>query len=116
MKKTVMLKKNYEFRIVLKKGKYYGGKYIEAIIKPNYSDKNMLGIAISKKTGKAVVRNKIKRLIRENYRLIEPQIKTGQSIVFLWKKKANVENAKFEEIKYDMHRIAEKAILKKRDC
>lgn len=33
MKKTKMLKKNYEFRTVLSKGKYFSGKYVEAFIK-----------------------------------------------------------------------------------
>ena len=32
MKKTKMLKKNYEFKNVLTKGKYYSGKRIEAFI------------------------------------------------------------------------------------
>lgn len=37
MKHTIMLKKNYEFRLVLNKGKYYAGKYIEAFcIKNNF--------------------------------------------------------------------------------
>ena len=35
MKKTKMLKKNYEFKNVLSKGKYYSGKYIEAFIREN---------------------------------------------------------------------------------
>jgi len=30
MKNTEMLKKNYEFRLVLNRGKYYSGEYIEA--------------------------------------------------------------------------------------
>ena len=35
MKKTKMLKKNFEFRKVLTKGKYFSGKYIEAFILKN---------------------------------------------------------------------------------
>ena len=71
MKKTKMLKKNYEFKNILKKGNYYSGKRIEAFIKKNNSkDINFLGIAISVKVAKAVKRNKIKRLIRENYKRV----------------------------------------------
>ena len=77
MKKTKMLKKNYEFRNVLTKGNYYSGKNIEAFIKDNNKDYNFLGLAISVKIGKAVKRNKIKRLIRENYKILESQIKDG---------------------------------------
>ncbi len=112
MKKTKMLKKNYEFKNVLSKGKYYSGKNIEAFIKENNKNYNFLGLAISTKTGKAVKRNKIKRLIRENYKILESQIKDGKSIVFLWKKKVDIKNATFENIKSDMNNIFEKANIK----
>lgn len=109
MKKTEMLKKNYEFKNVISKGNYFSGKYIEAFIKKNNKKSNFLGIAISKKLAKAVGRNKIKRLIRENYSLIELNIKNGYSIVFLWKKKCKIENATFNNIKIDMNIILKKA-------
>ncbi len=112
MKKTKMLKKNYEFRNVLSKGKYYSGKNIEAFIKDNNKNCNFLGLAISVKTAKAVRRNKIKRLIRENYKILETQIVDGKSIVFLWKKKVDIKNATFENIKNDMNSIFEKANIK----
>lgn len=115
MKKTKMLKKNYEFKNVLSKGKYYSGKNIEAFIKNNSKNCNFLGLAISVKVGKAVRRNMIKRLIRENYKIFEPEIKNGQSIVFLWKKKANIENATFENIKADMNNIFDKANIKNKE-
>ena len=110
MKKTKMMKKNYEFKNVLTKGNYYSGKQIEAFIKKDNQEKvNFLGIAISVKIAKAVKRNYIKRLIRENYIFFEDQIKTGYQIVFLWKKKAKIEDASFENIKLDMRIIFEKA-------
>ena len=112
MKKTKMLKKNYELRTVLSRGKYYSGKYIEAFIQENYEFCNFLGLAISVKTGKAVRRNRIKRLIRENFRILEFNIKVGQSIVFLWKKKVDISKATFENIKTDMNTIFDKANIK----
>lgn len=113
MKKTKMLKKNYEFRKVLTKGKYYSGKYIECFVLKNNTNYNFLGLAISTKIGKAVVRNHIKRLIRENYKNIELSIKEGYSIVFLFKKKANVKEANFYDIKEDIKIIINKAELEK---
>lgn len=112
MKKTKMLKKNYEFKNVLSRGKYYSGRNIEAFIKDNNKSCNFLGLAISVKTGKAVKRNRIKRLIRESYKILEPQIKSGKSIVFLWKKKADIENATFDNIKIDINNIFEKSNIK----
>lgn len=109
MKKTVMLKKNYEFRKVLSKGKYYSGEYIEALILPNSKGKNAIGIAVNTKLGSAVERNKIKRLFRESYYKFEEYLKDGQEIVFLWKKKMPIENATLNNIKSDMQNIFDKA-------
>ena len=81
-----MLKKNYEFKNVLNRGKYYSGRYIAIFIRKNNKNINFLGIAISSKLGKAVKRNYVKRIIRENYKQIEEHIKTGYDIVFIWKK------------------------------
>lgn len=109
MNKTKMLKKNYEFKNVLSKGKYYSGENIEAIILKNNFEFNLLGLAISTKIGKAVKRNMIKRLIRENYKNFEDSLKTGYSIVFLWKKKSSLENATYNNVKKDMNYIFDKS-------
>ena len=53
MKETEMLKKNYEIKYVLTKGKYYKEKYIKAYIIPNKKNKNFLGLAISTKLRKS---------------------------------------------------------------
>ena len=103
-----MLKKNYEFKKVLNYGQYYYGKQIEAFAIKNELPINMLGIAVSKKIGKSVSRNKIKRLIRESYRLLENDLKTGYSIVILWKKKENPEKANINIISNDIKNIFEK--------
>ena len=111
MKKTKMLKKNYEFRLVFSKGIYYSGKYIEVFIKKENKKDNFLGIAVSKKSGKAVERNRIKRLIRENYKEIEEYIKPGYTIIILWKKKIDIKYATFNNIKSDIKYIFEKASI-----
>ena len=109
MNKTKMLKKNYEFKNVLSKGKYYSGENIEAFILKNNKNYNLLGLGISTKVGKAVKRNMIKRLIRENYKNIECSINTGYLIIFLWKKKASLKNATYQNIEKDMISIFDKA-------
>lgn len=108
MKKKEMLKKNYEFKFVLTKGKYYTGNYIEAFSIKNNSDINKIGIAISTKIAKATKRNYIKRLIRESYRVNEKYIKTGNNIVFLVKRKVNIKDINYNKVDEDMKKIIEK--------
>ncbi len=103
------LKKNYEFENVLRRGKFYIGKQITIYIVNNKENINKFGIAISKKIGKAVKRNWIKRKIRENYRLMEKKLKKGYSIVFLWNKHKEVSEADFYVIKQDMEKLFKRA-------
>ena len=110
-----MLKKNYEFKRVFEKKKYYGGKYLEIFILENKLQENFLGIAISKKVANSVHRNKIKRLIRESYRKIENNISLGYNIVILWKKNINIKYAEYNNIYNDLKNILINAKLYIRD-
>lgn len=109
MKKTKMLKKNYEFKNVLQKKNYYGGKYIEIFVTNNNNQENYLGIAVSKKIANSVERNQIKRYIREAYRNIEEQVKDGSNVVIMWKKKVEIEKASYQGIKNDLLAVFKRA-------
>lgn len=72
----------------------------------------MIGIAISKKVGKAVKRNRLKRLIRESYQLQRNELLQGYNFVFLWNKNQIID-CKCEQVQQDMNKLFEKAgILK----
>ena len=86
MKKTIILKKNYEFNTTFKRGKYFSGKLIECFYIKNNKKLNYYGIAVSSKLCNAVKRNRIKRVIRECYRNLENCIDTGNVIVFYGKR------------------------------
>ena len=109
MKKTKMLKKNYEFSNVFSKWTYYSGEFIEAFILKNRTKCNFLGLAISTKSGHAFQRNRVKRLLRENYMYFEDKLVAGISIVFLLKKKVNIQTVNFYQIKKDMQYIYQKS-------
>ena len=108
MRKIKTLKKNYEFKNVLTKGKFYIGKQISIYVLKNNKKTNVIGIAVRKKGCGAVQKNRIKRLIRENYRLIKENLKQGYDIVFLWNKKVEACQANFHIIKEDMERLLNK--------
>ncbi len=61
-----------------------------------YTDTNRLGISVSKKVGKSVVRSRVTRLIKESYRLSEEDIKQGYDIVVIATVSAN--GADYKEI------------------
>ena len=109
MKRINTLKKNYEFKTVMNKEKFYRGKYITIYINENKEDKNKIGIAISKKLGKANKRNRLKRLIRESYRLQKDNLQKGYNIVFIWNKKADILNNTYKNVSEDMQKLFLKA-------
>ena len=58
------------------------GKYIIIYIKDNNKNENFIGIAVNTKIGKAVKRNRIKRLIRESYRINKEKYKKRKRYCF----------------------------------
>ena len=81
MKFTQSLKKNNEFLEVYKRGESFANKYLIMYVLENNSLQNRLGISISKKVGNSVKRHRLRRLIKENYRLSEDNYKKGLDIV-----------------------------------
>lgn len=109
MKKTEMIKKNYEFKRFFSKGKRYYGKYINIYILPSKENINKLGIAVGRKAENSVRRHRIKRLIKENYILLENKIYEGKNILIVWNQKSNYEEANFYVIREEMIEIFRKA-------
>ena len=92
---TVSLRKNFEFKLVYNKGRSLANKHLIMYVMKNHSESNRLGISVSKKIGNSVTRNRIKRVIRESYRMHEQEIKKGYDIIFI--ARANIAGVKFNE-------------------
>jgi len=83
MKFSDSLKKNRDFQNVYRKGKSYANKYFVMYVLKNNSEKNRLGISVSKKVGNSVIRHRVTRLIRESYRLNCSRFKDGYDIIIV---------------------------------
>ena len=83
---TDSLKNNRDFVNVYTSGKSYANKFLVIYTLKNNSDRNRLGISVSKKVGNSVVRHRLKRLIKESYRLHEKVFNSGLDIVVIARK------------------------------
>lgn len=63
-----------------------------------------LGITVSKKVGPAVTRNRVKRLVREAFRVRKALFGEGLDVVFIAKKSAS--DATYDQVASDVERIA----------
>lgn len=83
MEFTESLRKNNQFVFVYKNSKSYANKYLIMYCKENGLYINRLGISVSKKVGNSVIRHKVKRLVKESYRLHENMFNSGLDIVII---------------------------------
>ena len=83
MKFSESLKKSKDFQKVYNKGNSYANRLLVMYVLENHTDKNRLGISVSKKVGNSVIRHHLTRLIREGYRLQEDMFNSGLDIVVI---------------------------------
>ncbi|ACB86480.1 ribonuclease P protein component [Natranaerobius thermophilus] len=83
MSQIVTLKKNYQFRRVFRYGQSYATKYIVLFVLENSLNINRVGFSVGKKVGNSVTRNRVKRLLREVYRLNNPNMMQGYDLILL---------------------------------
>ena len=81
--------------------------YLVLYARKNRSDSNRVGITVSKKLGKAHIRNRMRRRLREVYRLNEEKFLPGWDIVVVARTKAVF--ASFDELTRSYLQLAEKA-------
>ena len=77
MKSTTTVKENYEFRRMYAKGKSGVSSCLVVYYRKNRLGHNRLGVTVSTKLGHAVVRNRVRRRIREIFRLSQGKMKQG---------------------------------------
>jgi ribonuclease P protein component len=111
LKKSFRIRKNKEFMHVYKKGKAYFSPSVVMYISNNSTKQMKFGFSVSKKIGKATVRNTFKRKLREICRINIPQLKEGYDIIFV--ARAGIVKKTYQEISQEMVKHFRNARLKK---
>ena len=77
------LKKNSEFRRIYARGKSAVTPYLVVYCRKGRAPRNRYGYTVSTKLGHAVLRNRVRRRLREIVRLNEPRLKAGYELVLV---------------------------------
>ncbi len=106
MKFSSALKLNHIFRRLYHTSGFADG-YLVLYARKNRTSANRVGITVSKKLGKANVRNRIRRRLREIYRLNEDKFRPGWDIVVVARTRAV--DAEFSRLTKSYLSLARKA-------
>ena len=113
MKRAVTLKENYQFRRLYQKGASAVGGGMVLYCRKNNLGYSRLGITVGVKVGKAVVRNRTRRRIREAYRLHESQFLPGYDLVVVARVKAG--HSRYREIERSLLSLADRLGLLRKE-
>lgn len=83
MTKFAVLNMNKDFRTLYYRGKSQVHPLLVTYVRRNRLGHPRAGITTGKKVGKAVQRNRCRRVIREAYRSLLPEIRGGWDFVFV---------------------------------
>ena len=106
MKYSTSLKLNHIFQRLYRSNGQANG-YFVFYARKNRLDTNRVGITVSKKLGKAHIRNRVRRRVREVYRLNEELFQPGWDIVVVARSKSV--DADFGKLSKAYLQLAEKA-------
>ena len=82
MNKKQRIKKNAEFQKIFKKGKSFANRQFVVYCLEKEEDYYRVGLSVSKKVGNAVVRNRIKRYIRQTFLEIHDQVYSKHGLYY----------------------------------
>jgi ribonuclease P protein component len=113
MRKEQRVKKNSEFQEIFKKGTSVANRqFVLYILKKEEPQPFRIGLSVSKKIGNAVVRNKVKRYIRQVFLELKEEVKEGHDYLIIARKPAA--EMDFHEVKKSLTHVLKKGKTFKR--
>ena len=112
MKKTASLKENHLFRRAYHRGKTIADSRLAFYVRRNGQKSNRLGLTVSTKLGHAVVRNRVRRRLREIYRLHEDELVSGIDLVVVARVRAA--SSDYHQLEHSFLKLADKLSLLKK--
>ena len=113
MKFTVTMKRNHEFQRLYHKGKSAASPYLALYCRKSRRGQNRLGFTVGKKVGCAVKRNRVRRRLREIYRLHEGELTPGYDIVVVARVRAA--HSRYRELERSLLSLADKLGLLRKE-
>jgi ribonuclease P protein component len=79
------LRKRIDFDRVFRRGVRLDGRLFMLVAAANGLTQDRLGLAVNRRVGGAVVRNRLRRLLRESFRRLEPMSRSCADLVIVGK-------------------------------
>lgn len=111
MKKENRLKKRKQFNWIFKNGKTIKEKDVVIVYNSSYGNDYKVGFSVTKKVGKAVVRNKVKRRLKAITTKYRNNIMPKHTMIFV--ARPSIVETKFEDIENQIIVLLKKANLYK---
>jgi len=109
MLKKDILRKKEDFSAIYKKGKSVGERYVVVFYKKNNLSYNRIAFLASKKVGNSVERNRARRLMKESFRFLKENMRSGYDIIFI--ARTTIDGRNFFDVKKSMYGALKKAKL-----
>lgn len=112
MRKEYRIKKNEEFQTIFKQGTSFANRQLVIYYKHDQNQDNFrAGISVGKRIGNAVMRNRIKRYIRESFLSLEDRIQPTVQMIIVARNPTR--NMSYHEIRKSLlHLLKRQKLLK----